>query len=156
MTTAQQRLNRAAAEQTAELIAAKRARQEYFITDPNMKNIGNVRLKPGQTSIVLTADEAKAFIGQGLDTVSPDERAKQREAEETADAEHREKHAEREARRIEQAEQNAKKARSSASKPASGGDAPAPSKDPAPPVPAAGDAPASTQAARAASGRQGR
>jgi hypothetical protein len=150
MTTAQQRLNRAAAEQTAATVAAKRERTEYFITDPNMKNIGNVRLKPGQTSVILTADEAKAFLGQGLDTVSPQERAKQAEAIEAADKEHREKHAEHEAKRIEAAERNAKKAAGSPGEGKDGGGASEPSKDPAPTAPAVGEAPAGTLASRRA------
>lgn len=65
------------------LKAEQSAKSEYFITDPNMRNVGNVKIKPGQKTVILSKSEAAFFLGTGLSTVNPDADAK---AEDTGTA----------------------------------------------------------------------
>lgn len=60
------------AEAADKLKAEQSAKSEYFITDPNMRNVGNVKIKPGQKTVILSKSEAAFFLGTGLSTVNPE------------------------------------------------------------------------------------
>lgn len=84
MLTRRQRIASEAA--AAEEQAAHEKRSLYYITDPNMRNIGPIKVPPGAKSIELSYSEAKFFLGNGLTTVDPEKVAKDRKEQEEKDA----------------------------------------------------------------------
>jgi hypothetical protein len=44
---------------------------EYFITDPDARNFGNIRVMPGQKTVQMTASQAAFFLGNGLSDQDP-------------------------------------------------------------------------------------